>query len=315
MGNLIFKTAIVFAVAIVTACQRIGLEQNTEEAEYTLETKGEGQDLFYYYFDEKVFLKERKDMLFIRFEDNVSREGFLADLNNLSIIKPWDADGQKSYVKGNAFNMLVVQTHSGEPIPIDLFREINNRKGVRVASFLTENNGELAAPTDEFIVRLRRLSDITRLEKLVERFGCEMSHREWFDPEVFFVRCKSCVENSMIHIANFFYETGLFEYTSPDFILFNATQSSDPYYTDQWNMYNTGPYGASGIDIKVSPAWYYTEGSDDIVVAVIDVGVDLIHPDLATNMVTGYDAINNTVGGSPASDAANHGTPVAGIIA
>ncbi|MGA9761125.1 MAG: S8 family serine peptidase [Gaiellaceae bacterium] len=58
-------------------------------------------------------------------------------------------------------------------------------------------------------------------------------------------------------------------------------------------------------------AWSLTTGSPNTVVAVIDTGVQLNHPDLGT-FVPGYDFVNND---SDPSDDGGHGTAVAGIIA
>lgn len=60
---------------------------------------------------------------------------------------------------------------------------------------------------------------------------------------------------------------------------------NDPYLSSQWNYYNDGTGGSSytaGADINVFPVWQnFTGGSKDVIVAVIDSGVDLEHPDLA----------------------------------
>lgn len=63
--------------------------------------------------------------------------------------------------------------------------------------------------------------------------------------------------------------------------------------------------------IGADKVWDKTTGSG-IKVAVIDTGVQLTHPDLSSNITTGYDFVNND---SDASDDNGHGTHVAGIIA
>jgi type VII secretion-associated serine protease mycosin len=63
--------------------------------------------------------------------------------------------------------------------------------------------------------------------------------------------------------------------------------------------------------IRVDRAWDLTQGSG-IVVAVVDTGVDLNHPDLAGRLVHGTDIVNHD--GTPQDDV-GHGTMVAGIIA
>ncbi|MEX0792251.1 MAG: S8 family peptidase [Pirellulaceae bacterium] len=92
---------------------------------------------------------------------------------------------------------------------------------------------------------------------------------------------------------------------------------SDPSYASQPNL----------PQIEAPAAWDYTTGSSEVIVAVIDTGVDYTHPDLASNMwvnpyssgvngfvgdVHGYNFVSNT--GDPMDDN-HHGTHVAGTIA
>ena len=106
-----------------------------------------------------------------------------------------------------------------------------------------------------------------------------------------------------------------------------ATTPNDPNYSKQWALNNTGQdypvlYGGteSGTldsDINAPEAWDISTGSSDVLVAVIDSGVDYNHSDLRNNMWTdggfyGYDFINND---NDPNDDHGHGTHCAGIIA
>jgi len=67
-----------------------------------------------------------------------------------------------------------------------------------------------------------------------------------------------------------------------------------------------------GLDkINADKAWPITSGSENVVIAVLDSGVDLNHPDLKKNLTRGFTAINGT---NSANDDNGHGTHVAGII-
>ena len=102
-----------------------------------------------------------------------------------------------------------------------------------------------------------------------------------------------------------------------------------------WGLNNTGQTGGTrDADIDAPEAWETFTGSPNVVVAVIDTGVDYTHPDLAANMwrnpgevagdgvdndangyvddVYGIDTANND---SDPFDDEGHGTHVAGTIA
>ncbi|MBQ6725602.1 MAG: S8 family serine peptidase [Bacteroidales bacterium] len=84
-------------------------------------------------------------------------------------------------------------------------------------------------------------------------------------------------------------------------------------YPSQWGLHNTGQFdGTPGIDINVEPAWQIAEG-ENITVAVIDLGVESTHEDLAANMLPGVDLVGLNGGNNYYLDC--HGTACAGVIA
>ncbi|MGA9772479.1 MAG: S8 family peptidase [Blastocatellia bacterium] len=88
------------------------------------------------------------------------------------------------------------------------------------------------------------------------------------------------------------------EYAEPNYLLFPSTMPNDSLFTQQWSLMNTGVFGTGkpGADISATRAWDLTTGSNDIVVAVIDTGVDLTHPDLSPNAwVNSREQANNGV--------------------
>ncbi|RYX99656.1 peptidase S8, partial [bacterium] len=64
--------------------------------------------------------------------------------------------------------------------------------------------------------------------------------------------------------------------------------------------------------VEASKAWDINQGTQDVIVAIVDTGVDLDHPDLKAKLLDGYNAI---APGTPPKDDAKHGTHVAGIAA
>jgi PKD repeat protein len=89
---------------------------------------------------------------------------------------------------------------------------------------------------------------------------------------------------------------------------------NDPRYNEQWHYNNTGQQsGTPDADIDLPEAWDIIKGNNNVIVAVIDQGIDYTHQDLAANMWPGigYNFVNNNSTIIPG----DHGTHVSGTIA
>jgi thermitase len=132
-------------------------------------------------------------------------------------------------------------------------------------------------------------------------------------------------------------------YAQPNFIYEGARLPLDPLFGQVWGLDNTGQTitdaftrppgsplsydvdypgsnpGARGDDIDVAPAWTTITDCSNVVVAVLDTGVNYTHEDLAANMWRndplypkfGYDFVNSD---NDPMDGNGHGTHVAGTI-
>ena len=98
--------------------------------------------------------------------------------------------------------------------------------------------------------------------------------------------------------------------------------SNDPLYERQWYLENTGTpiqyNGTPGADIQINDAWNISKGTE-IIVAVLDSGIDTLHPEFTGRLLPGFDAFAtdsiNTNGYPFLNFNQNaHGTACAGII-
>ncbi len=72
------------------------------------------------------------------------------------------------------------------------------------------------------------------------------------------------------------------EVAEPNYLVWALVLPNDPSFALQWALDNTGQtYGTPGADIDALVAWTITKGDPSIVVAVVDSGVGISHPDLA----------------------------------
>ncbi|WP_289142088.1 S8 family peptidase [uncultured Brevibacillus sp.] len=92
-------------------------------------------------------------------------------------------------------------------------------------------------------------------------------------------------------------------YAEPNYLLLPNRKPNDTYYTEyQWNLPLIG----------MEKSWDISEGSSDVIVAVVDTGVDMNHPEFAGKLVEGYNVLEDN---NKPQDDNGHGTHVSGVIA
>jgi thermitase len=92
------------------------------------------------------------------------------------------------------------------------------------------------------------------------------------------------------------------EYAELDYVVHATIIPNDTYFHLQW----------APLKIQAPAAWDQTTGASDLIIAIVDTGVDLNHPDLNGKIVPGWDFVNDD---DSAQDDHGHGTHVAGIAA
>ncbi|AOH55881.1 hypothetical protein ABE28_016080 [Peribacillus muralis] len=92
------------------------------------------------------------------------------------------------------------------------------------------------------------------------------------------------------------------EYAEPNYLFKKMDIPNDPAYIDQWHHKNLG----------TESAWTKSMGSKEMIVAIIDDGIDRKHEDLTGKIVEAYDTIRKRKNILPEGE---HGTHIAGIIA
>ncbi len=268
------------------------------------------KELFYYYQGEKVYLKENNDKILVKFSRETDRSSFLKSLQTEPNYRISNSKKDVGY-----FVILEAQENISYYSKEQSLTNYQNHNNTSCANFMLDYKGKSQGLTDQFIVKLKPETSFHEFQNLVKENRCIIFNENKFVKNQFLVSVPRPSNISSLQFANLFYESGLFEFSEPNFYYINVFNSNDPLFNNQWTLKNTGQNGGlTGADIKVEKAWEITEGRPEIRIAVIDEGVDLTHPDLIENLVPGFDATgNNTAGGSLIGEF--HGTACAGIIA
>lgn len=157
---------------------------------------------------------------------------------------------------------------------------------------------------------VRRLyDDGGEFEPLHRKAGLHRWYRISYDPSIMPTKAGDVL--SMIPGA---------VYVEPERKIKCTATFNDPYFSRQWHYYNDGSKSgmSAGSDVNCVPVWEnYTAGSPNVIVSVVDGGIQLDHPDLvASTIPAGSNGSKNFCSGYVGYTIYpyDHGTHVAGTI-
>jgi subtilisin family serine protease len=218
---------------------------------------------------------------------------------------------EKSSLSYDSINLIKLYSVS-KP---ELVNSMKSASEIEFADFAIKySDGILQGLTNQIFFKLKRSVNYFEIEQILKSFAISKIEPTIFNDSIFIITLPSGSTINSLEFSNLLFEKGIVEFAEPNFIRYLFPTTSDPYYPQQWAIHNNGQFGGtSGADTKVQEAWTFTKGSSCIKIAVLDVGVDLTHPDLQVNLLTGYDETGLWSNGGARGNEA-HGTCVTGII-
>lgn len=194
-----------------------------------------------------------------------------------------------------------------------------------VAPLHSTPDGRFVTYHSSFFVKLNEGQPLSDVEQLAKQFGVRVVGRDRYLPHI--IRLDTYKDGiTAIEAVAAFRTGGRFALVAPNLMHTVADCSvNDPLFSRQWNISNTGipqqGNGIEGADMDVLAAWEVTTGSPDIKIAILDSGVDTLHPDLLDRMLPGFDAMADPDSAgtdgypTPTYSQDGHGTACAGIAA
>lgn len=270
------------------------------------------QNNFYYYQGEKIPLKISRDKILVKFKKEMPLESKRSAVSITSKIKPIS---EKNIHRNNLVIAELAENTTENELK-QVITELNKNKNILYANpYYAYSDSILIGLTNQFTVKLKNTTTYLELEALINLTKTTIDKQDKYDKNIYIIGANKNSTGNALEIANYFYETGKFEFSEPSFLKKAKLYTNDQFYSQQWSLENTGQNGGTvDADMDVNEAWTITTGRDVIRVAVIDEGTDLNHPDLVNNLLPGFDASGSGTNGGPIGGTAPHGTATAGII-
>jgi subtilisin family serine protease len=173
--------------------------------------------------------------------------------------------------------------------------------------------------TDQLVVKFKSDVSNERVKTILSEVGVRVLKEYPGNSHTFLLQVTPAARKNPIKVANALAGFDEVEYAEPNLV--SRFQSfytpSDTYFDRQWHL---RAWSAADLvenaDVSATGAWDVTRGARDVVVAVVDDGFDLSHPDFTGpgKVIYPKDYVDGDARPFPESAAGDyHGTPCAGV--
>ncbi len=279
------------------------------------------QSDYYWYKGEKVPLERNPEKKFVLLSENTTGQEALQQsfhTHGLRVDRFSKSQVQSSLrpFKGLSKaekSWAVITKNGGIDGNLSEMQYSGKRSIIYEAPFYLTASGKEAGLSHLFYVKLKAAADVVVLEEFAKKYRVEILGNNRFMPLWYTLTCTDRSEGNALEMANAFYETSLFSAAEPDLMVDDSPNCvNDAFFGNQWGLDNAGQNGGTnGTDIRACEAWQATTGDPDIVVAVLDHGIELNHPDMPNMFPLSFDTETGTL---PSMVRGRHGTACAGII-
>jgi subtilisin family serine protease len=151
--------------------------------------------------------------------------------------------------------------------------------------------------TDKIVVQIADDADVGLIQTIAEQYHCEILGNNPFDKRQFVIKLLPDGAKNTLEVSNALNGLSGIKFAHPNFYRpIEKRQAppvpNDPFFPNQWHLNNTGQaMGTPDADIDADRAWSLGpmgSGNPNIVIAIIDDGLEANHPDLADGLWTNH---------------------------
>lgn len=278
-----------------------------------------GQDYHLFHFDEQVPLKLNKTRI-ATFGGEEADNQLLPAANSFGISV---ASVEAHPISGWQLLTVDLQTTDKAALNQNLETVIEQSDSEFVAPVFVDDLGGPFIPTQDILVRFEQGTDRTSQQQIIADLDIgTVLDVDWANmPGAYRIRSKSKNGLTVLDQANALACRKEVVWAEPDMIFTGrgSFEPNDEFFEVCWGLNNTGQFivcqngsGLFGFDMDAAEAWDTTIGNEEIMVLILETGVQQDHPDL--NQIPGADFTGNVGDGSPVNPCENHGTAVAGCV-
>ena len=174
---------------------------------------------YYYYEGERIFLQQITDKILLKFAPDASKEQLQILIGSDASLK----STSDTYLEGGSLRIAVLESKDGKQIPSATIEFFKAKPEVLSAEYLYQyNGGKLQGIMNEFVVKLKESTSYDQLKKLAEQNNCIVGEENQFVKNQYLLYVSKLSDLNAMQMSNLFYETGLFEFSEPNNITFNA---------------------------------------------------------------------------------------------
>jgi subtilisin family serine protease len=199
-------------------------------------------------------------------------------------LRPTIAQATHAFFLNGRVVSYAIACPAPNPVPFALRTQSQAKAAEPVAVFRERRSGLVRTVKRELVLRFRLGTSQRRRRMILRAYGLAPRRRSETVAEQFVVRHKQrgCAGAALVELANRLAEEDEVVFATPNFVSqYRRTAASAP-AEEQWHLWNraAAPGQRLGEDVRAVEAWRTTPGKRSIIVAVLDDGVDVDHPDL-----------------------------------